>query len=80
MREMSYFAELYNVLGSTIIHDEKVAAAIDAIGEKSPEAKRMILSGYAKISKKKLIELADSPRDVIEDAAKALLDDLYEVR
>ena len=62
-------AEQYHVSRNTIKRDAKVAQGIDAIGEVSPEAKRMVLSGEATINKKDLQELSSkSPKELAKIA------------
>ena len=63
--------EQYRVSSSTIERDAKVAEAIDAIGETSPDAKRKILSGEVSLSKKDLHKLSTgTQQDILEVAAK----------
>ncbi|MCL1901360.1 MAG: hypothetical protein FWG51_03055 [Firmicutes bacterium] len=62
----------------TIRRDAKVAEAIDIIGETSPEAKKMILSGEAKISKKDLEELSSKPKEELAEIAAGIEDGTYE--
>jgi len=67
----SRLSEKYNVSRATIERDSQVAEAITAIGKTSPDAKRDILAGKARISRKKLRELSAGPEEaVIETAAK----------
>jgi hypothetical protein len=71
-------AEQYNVSPKTIERDSRVAEAIDAIGESSPEAKREILSGAADISKKQLRELAaEATQDEIKAVAESISDGTF---
>jgi len=61
----------YNVSRATIERDAKVADAITAIGQASPEAKRNILSGATNITKKQLNELLSaSEQDIVETATR----------
>ena len=55
--------------GDTIKRDAKLADAIDAIGEESPEAKARILSGEVRLNKNQLHGLSDGPKDDIIVAA-----------
>jgi len=70
-------AEKYRVSYSTIKRDAKVAAAISAIGEVSPDAKRKILSGESNIDKKELERLSASPKEEIEAAAAEIENGAY---
>jgi len=64
-------AEQYNVSSRTIRRDAQFAEAITAIGRTSPVAKRDILAGKTRISKKKLCELSAGPEeDFIEVAER----------
>ena len=71
-------AEQYKVSLRTITRDAKVAEAIDAIGEVSPEAKRKILSGEAPIDKKVLQGLSAKPTEEITELAKKIDAGSYE--
>ena len=55
-------AAQYNVSRSTIKRDSQLADAISAIGITSPAAKRDILAGKARVSRKKLCELSGAGR------------------
>jgi hypothetical protein len=70
-------AEQYSVSRATINRDARVAEAIRHIGEASPEAKRMILSGEARIDKKELEELSSRPMDEISKIAMGIEDGTY---
>jgi len=60
-------SEAYNVSPRTIMRDAQLADAIAAISMTSSDAKRQILAGKTRISKKKLLELSAGPEeDVIE--------------
>ena len=54
----------YDVSPKTVRRDVKVHEALDAIGEASPEARRMILYNEVKIDKKVLESLASNPEEV----------------
>ena len=71
-------AEKYNVSNSTIKRDAKLAAAISAIGEVSPVAKRKILSGESRIDKKELERLSASTKAEIEVAAAEIENGAFE--
>ena len=71
-------ADQYDVSRNTILRDVKNADVIDAIGETSPEAKRMILDKEVKIDKKHLISLADLPKDEIAEIAAKIEEGKYE--
>ena len=67
----SRLAEKYNVSRATIERDSQVANAITAIGMSSPDAKKEILAGKTRISRKKLMELAGgSDEEIVEVAAE----------
>ena len=68
----------YKVSKSTIERDAKVAAAIDAIGETSPDAKKKILSGEATVDKKELGELSAKSKEEIKEFAEAIETGAYE--
>ena len=70
-------AEKYKVSRITIMRDAKVAEAIDAIGDVSPEAKRKVLSGEVPIEKKVLQELSTKPKDEITAIAEMIEDGSY---
>ena len=64
-------AELYDISSKTIARDAKGADGIDAIGVASPEAKRMLLDGEAKMDKNYLMSIADmDDQDIAEIAAR----------
>jgi len=72
-------ADQYNVSPKTIKRDAQVAAAIDAIGENSAEAKGEILSGAASITRQKLQELAaGGSEDEIMSIAQSIEAGTYE--
>ena len=71
-------ADQHNVSRNTILRDEKNADAIDAIGETSPEAKRMILDKEVKIDKRELIAIAGMPKEEIAEIAAQIEDGTYE--
>jgi hypothetical protein len=73
-------AKQYNISPKTIKRDAQVAAAIDAIGENSPEAKREILSGTADISRKYLRELISGPEETIKETAASIAEGTFERR
>ena len=56
----------YNVSRDTIKRDEKLAQALNKMGEKYLEAKRKILSGKISVNKSKLEALASAPDEKIE--------------
>ena len=65
-------SEQYNVSSRTIDRDAKFAAALKAVGEISPEAKRLILTDKAKLDKKELMALLDRPKDEVVALAMAV--------
>ena len=71
-------AEQYNVSSSTIQRDAQLADAITAIGRTSPDAQREILSGKARISKKKLCELSTGPEEDVITAAEKIENGTFE--
>jgi len=62
-------AKQYKVSRNTIRRDAKVSEAIDAIGMTSPEAKKSILSGETRITKKHLNELIGGTGEAITETA-----------
>jgi len=70
-------AEQYNVSPKTIRRDYIASIATDAIGEVSPVAKRMILSGEINIDKKKLGELSGGLKEEIEEVAISIENGVY---
>ena len=68
----------YRVSPKTITRDAKVANAIDAIGETSPETKRKILAGEAVLNKRDLQGLSSLPKEEIEAVAASIEDGTYE--
>ena len=73
-------AEQYNVSSRTIERDARIAVALAAIGEVSPDAKREILSGATRINRKHLQELAAGTEDDIIDVAMRIDDGTFERR
>jgi len=73
-------AKHYKVSRITIERDSKVADAIDAIGEVSPEAMRKIISGEVAIKKNKLKALLSEPAEEIESAVVEIEEGTYERR
>jgi hypothetical protein len=73
-------AEQYKVSPRTIERDSKIAGTIDSIGETSPEAKQMILSGEANITKKELEELSSVSKEEIAAIALEIEQGTYEKR
>jgi len=71
-------ASNYRVSRNTIMRDAKAAAAIEAIGEVSPPAKKMILAGEVNIDKVKLRNLSESPKEEIREVAAAIENGTYE--
>jgi hypothetical protein len=71
-------ANQYNVSRDTIIRDAKVAESLESIGEVSPEAKRMILSGEVKINKKELEAIASGSKEEIAEIALEIEEGRYE--
>ena len=73
-----HLAKQYKVARSTIKRDAKVAEAIAAIGETSPEARRMILTGETAMTKKELNALTDMTKGEIEMVATRIEEGTYE--
>ncbi|MCL2152435.1 MAG: hypothetical protein FWH57_05670 [Oscillospiraceae bacterium] len=73
-------AEQYKVSRRTISRDAKLSTAIDALGESSPEAKRMLLSGELKLNKKDLAELSSMNSEEIQGIAAEIENGTYEKR
>ena len=71
-------AERYRVSPKTINRDAKAAAAIEAIGEVSETAKKMILSGEVAIDRISLRELSGYKRKEIEAVAETIENGTYE--
>jgi len=70
-------AEQYRVSGRTIKRDEKLAKALTAIGETSPEVKRQILSGEVQISKSRLEALSSASPEEIETTVAQIIEGVY---
>ena len=62
-------SDKYKVSPRTISRDAKTADAIDAIGEESPDVKRMILAGEVKINRNTLKEFSSLPKEELSDTA-----------
>ena len=71
-------AEEYNVSPKTIKRDSQFAAAINAIGEISHDAKRKILSGSAGITRKHIRKLAQGAEDDIREVAESIENGTFE--
>ena len=71
-------AKKYSVSRSTIKRDAKISSAIDAIGEKSPDAKRDILSGKIPISRTQLKELANGSDADFDNVAVKITEGSFE--
>jgi len=64
-------SEQYRVTSRTIRRDGEIAEVISAIGRESPDAKREILAGTTRISRRHLRELASGlEEDIVNTAAK----------
>lgn len=70
----------YRVSRDTIISDYKLAEAINAIGEVSPEAKRKILTGEIEVSKNRLEALSSASKEEIKSVALKIEEGTYERR
>jgi len=73
-------AKQYNVSRITIERDSKIADAIDAIGEVSPEAMRKVISGEVAINKNKLKALLSDPAEAVESTVAEIEEGTYERR
>jgi len=73
-------AEIYNVSRNTIMRDSNLAIAIDAIGALSPEAKQIILSEQANISRTRLQELANATQEELLATIEMILDGTHQRR
>ena len=71
-------AKKYRVSSKTIMRDAMTATAIETIGEISPPAKKMILSGEVGFDKGKLGSLPGRPRKEIEAVAASIENGTYE--
>ena len=69
---------IYGVSTATINRDAKLAESLEAIGETSPEAKRMILAGKCKIDKKELQRLVNDDNGELSETARAIENGTYE--
>ena len=76
----SRLAGQYNVSPRTIERDARVAEAISAIGKGSPEAKRSILAGKTRISRRQLQELAAGANDDVVEIAISIENGTFEKR
>ena len=63
-------AEKYNVSRSTIERDSKLADALIALGEVSPEAKLSILSGETKVSRAELDAMLAASGETVAEIAE----------
>jgi len=73
-------AEQHRVSPKTIRRDAKVSEAIEAIGEVSPEAMRMILADEVRIHRTVLIDIASGSKEEIAVAAARIIDGTFENR
>ena len=71
-------SEQYRVVPRTIERDAKIAEAINAIGEASPEAKRKILSGEMSINKNHLQKLQAGSNEDIKQTAEKIEDGTFD--
>ena len=65
-------AEKYNVSSRTIERDSRLADALIAIGEVSPEAKQSILLGETKITRKELDEILSGTESMAAEIAESI--------
>ena len=73
-------AEKYNVSRSTIERDSKLANALIAIGEVSPEAKLSILSGETKVTRSELDAMLVGSEENITEIAESIEDGTFAER
>lgn len=73
-------SQYYKINEKTVRLDAKASEAIDAIGEVSPEAKRMILAEEVKIDKKALQALASASKEELAEVAAQIEDCTFENR
>jgi len=73
-------ADRYNVSRATIARDAQITNALNKIGEKSPETKTDILSGYTRVSRKRLQELASGTEDDVSVIVSQIIDGTFENR
>jgi len=71
-------SEQYRVSPVTIRRDGEIAEVISAIGRVSPDAKRDILSGEARISRRQLREMDYGSKDELEAIASEIVAGTYE--
>ena len=70
-RTANRLSEQYKISPRTIKRDAQIAGVLIAIGKESEEAKRSILSGETRISRKQLREMASDPdTDIIKTATE----------
>jgi len=74
----SNLANQYRVSSMTIKRDAKLAEAISAIGEISPESQRQILSGEVRIDKKTLNKLSAESKEDLKELATNIENGTYE--
>jgi len=67
----------FNVSKATIERDSRVANALTAIAEVSPEAKRKILSGEVPVDRNKLQKLSKSPKTELEEVVAQIDAGIY---
>ena len=65
-------AEKYNVSPSTIDRDSKLADALVALGEISPEAKLSILSGETKVTRAQLNAMLKGSEETVAEMAESI--------
>ena len=73
-------ADRYNVSRATIARDAQITNALNKIGEKSPETKTDILSGYTRVSRKRLQELASGTEDDVSAVLEQIADGTFKNR
>ena len=71
-------SEHYRVSPRTIKRDGQIADVLIAIGKESEDAKKEILSGSSRISRKQLREMASDSEEAIAKTASAIADGTFE--
>lgn len=79
-RTANRLSKHYGVTGRTIIRDGEIADVISMIGRASPDAKRDILSGTARISRRQLREMSSGSEDDIAATALEIASGIFAER
>jgi len=73
-------AEKYRVSKSTVERAAKISEGIDAIAQVSTTARKKIIAGDVRISRKRLSELAAAPKKELTEVARSIEDGSYAAR